>query len=99
MTFRLLTTPNISACESYQEESQINEINEALFWTAVAVSTLISIFGAIANIIVIYFANQEPSTGTLHHLNNVVKHLAVSDTLYGVLACPLSLVYWKSGKI
>ena len=96
---RLVPTTNVSACQSHQEESPVDQVNEVLFWTAAAVATLISIFGAIANILVIYFANQEPSTGALRHLNKVVKHLAVSDILYGVLACPLAFAYWKMGNM
>ena len=99
MSFRLAITPNVSACQSHHEESQINQINEVLFWTAAAVCTLIFTFGAIADGLVIYFANQEPSTGALRHLNKVVKQLAVSDILLGVLACPLTLAYWKMGKL
>ena len=98
MSNQLASTPNVPTCQSHQEESKINQINEVLFWTAAAVCCLIVLFGVIANTLVIYFANQEPSTGTLRHLNNVVKHLAVSDLLYGVLATPLILAYWKMGK-
>ena len=98
MTFRLVATPNISACESHQEESQINQINEVLFWTSATIATLIGIFGTIANVLVIYFAKQEPPTGTLRRLNRVVKQLAISDILIAVLACPLKLAYWKLGK-
>ena len=98
MANRLSLPPNVSICQSHQEEVQIDQINEALFWTTASVSSLIVIFGVIANILVIYFANQEPPSGTLHHLNKVVKHLAVSDLLYGVLANPLFMAYWKTGK-
>ena len=97
MDNRSALPPNVSICQSPQEEAQIDQINEALFWIASAVSSLIVILGVIANVLVIYFANQEPPSGTLHHLNKVVKHLAVSDILYGVLGMPLSLVYWRTG--
>ena len=99
MDLLLRSAPNASSCQSHQEESQLNEINEALFWTTTVVSALIVIPGAVANIVVLYYAKQEPSTGALRHLNRVVKHLAVSDLLYGVLATPFSLAYWRLGKI
>ena len=76
-----MSTLNVSACQSYQVGSQINQVNEVLFWTTAALATLIAIFGTIANTFVIYFAIQEPSVGALHHLNNVVQHLALSDIL------------------
>ena len=96
--FPLASTPNVSARQSQQEESQINQVNDVLFWTVSAVCILNVIVGATANSLVIYFANKEPWTGSLRHLNQVVKHLAVSDLLYGVLGIPLSLAYWRMGK-
>ena len=98
MANQLALPPNVSICQSHQEEVQIDQINEALFWTAAVVSSMIVIFGVIANILVIYFANQEPPSGTFRHLNKVVIHLAVSDLLNGVLANPFLLAYWKTGK-
>ena len=81
------------------EEFQIDQIIEILFWTGTAISTLIVIVGIIANSLVLYFASTKSLTGTLCHLNTVVKHLAASDLLYGVIAFPLVCVYWKMGKI
>ena len=99
MIYPLLSTPNASSYQSHQQESQISQTDEVVFWTATAVSTLIVIFGTIANSLVLYFANKESLTGRpLRHLNTVVKHLAVADLLYGVLACPLFYAYWKMGK-
>ena len=98
MSYRFVSAPNVSACQNNQQEFQINQINEVLFWTAAAVSTLMTILGTIANCLVIYFSIQEPWTGTLRHLNKAVKHLAVSNLLYGLLGCPMSLAYWKMGK-
>ena len=91
-------TPNVSARESHQEDSQMNQVNDVLFWTVSAICILMAIVGAIANSSVFYFANKEPWTGSLRHLNQVVKHLAISDVLYGVLGIPLSLAYWRMGK-
>ena len=88
-----------SSCESHQGGSQINQINEVLFWITTVVSVLIVIPGVVANVLVLYYAKQEPSIGPLRHLNKVVKHLAVSDILLGVLATPLSLAYWYMGNI
>ncbi len=80
-------------------KSQLNDINEVLFWITTVVSALIVIPGIIANVLVLYYAKQEPSTGPLRHLNKVVTHLAVSDLLYGVLASPLILAYWYMGNV
>ena len=95
-SFRLAS--NVSACQGHQAESQINQFNEILFWAVSIVCILVVLFGVIANILVIYFAHQEPWTGTLRYLNKAVKHLAIADLLYGVLGIPLTLSYWKMGK-
>ena len=98
MSSLLRWTQNVSACQSHQEGSQLNEINEILLWITAAVSTIIVTLGAVANTLVLYYAKQEPPTGILIHLNRVVKHLAISDLLYGVLATPLALAHWKISK-
>ena len=82
-----------------QEGSQISQAIEGWFWTTAAISTLIVIFSIVSNILVIYFANQKPLLGALRYLNTVVKHLAVSDLLYGVLSCPFIIAHWRMGKI
>ena len=99
MSFRTVSAPNASACHSHQEQPQITQINEILFWTTVAISALIAVFGVITNTLVIYFANQENSTTTLRYLNTVVKHLAISDLLYGVLGHPGLITLWRMGKM
>ena len=99
MFLRTESASNASACQSHQEQPQITQINEILFWTTVAISALIAVFGVITNTLVIYFANQENSTTTLRYLNIIVKHLAISDLLCGVLATTGFLVYWKMSKI
>ena len=99
MDFRTVSPPNASACQNHQEQSQINQTNEIFFWTTVVISALIVIFGVIANTFVIYFAHQEKSTTTLRYLNTVVKHLAISDLLYGVLGRSGDLIVWRMGKI
>ena len=97
MIYRSVLTPNVSSCQNYPDESETDQINEGLFWTTAIICSLIAIFGMAANGIVLYFANQQPFIGDLRHINTVVKHLAVSDSLYGLLSTPLSLVYWYQG--
>ena len=97
MIYRSASTPNASSCHSYQDKSEVDQINEGLFWTSALICSLIAVFGMIANGVVLYFANKEPFAGALRHINTVVKHLAVSDSLYGLLSTPFSLVYWYQG--
>ena len=99
MLRNLESTSNISTCQGHHEEPEISPINEIWFWTSTAVLTLVVIVGILSNSLVLYFANTKRNRGTMRHLNTVVKHLAVSDLLYGVLACPCMCVWWKMGKI
>ena len=92
-----IPTENASSCHDYQEELRIDNINEMIFMVTAAVCALIAVFGMTANGLVLYFATQQPFAGALRHINTVVKHLAVSDSLYGLLSTPFSLVYWYQG--
>ena len=89
----------VLSCEGPDPDPHVNPTLEAWFWVLVAVCALIGIFGAIFNSLVLYFANRKTMITTLRHLNNVVRHLAVSDFLIGTLASPLQFVYFKMGKI
>ena len=91
--------PNATTTTEYQEEPPMNQISEGWFWSMTAIAALIVIFGIISNSLVIYFAIKKPTTGALRHINTVVKHLAVSDLLYGALSCPFILTYWRLGKL
>ena len=79
---------------------ELSPVIEVWFWAAVAVSTVTTILGTVSNGLVIYFASKNPmKKGPLRYLNTVVKHLAVSDLLYGVLSSPCTFVYWKMGNM
>ena len=97
MIYRLASTPNAS-CQPDQEPIK-DQINEALFGAGTAICTAIVIFGVVANLLVLYFGHKQPFAGPLHHINTVVKHLAVSNIFYGLLGSSTSLAYWKMGKI
>ena len=92
------STPKTPSCQG-QEWSQISQIGEAWFCIMTSVCTLIVVFSTIANGLVIYFAIKRPLTGPFRHLNTVVKHLAVSDLLSGLVTCPVTLVYFGLGKV
>ena len=81
-------------------EPEINQRYEVCFWVVAGVFALIIATGTILNSLVIYFSNhQNTLTGKLRYINAVVRHLAVSDLLYGTLACPLLLHRFKMGMI
>ena len=94
------TLNNSTSCHGKRgHEHHMDQRYEVWFWVLVAVCTMILLIGAILNSLVIYFINQKPLTGAFRHLNTVVRHLAVSDLLYGILACPFALAQFKTGKI
>ena len=72
--------------------------HEVWFGIHAAVVTAIIPVGTILNSFVIHFTNHKSLTG-FPHLNTVVRQLAVSDLLYGILAYPLMLIGWKMRKI
>ena len=73
--------------------------HEVWFWVAATTEAMIIIVGVTLNSLVIRFTNQKSLTGTFPHLNATVRQLAVSDLLYGLLACPLMTLGWKMSKI
>ena len=80
-------------------QPRINPGYEVVFWLMAIVCTSIVAIGAILNSLVILFAKENPLKGGLRHLNVVVKHLAVSDAMYGFLACPFLLTRFNLGKV
>ena len=97
LSFTILTSDNATSCLE-QEVPPISQRYEIWFWTMVAICTLIVATGTTLNSLVIYFANKKPLAGKLRHLNKVVTHLAVSDMLFSIVACPAFLVGLKMGK-
>ena len=99
-TLPLVDSPfNNATSRQEQLTPRPNSKYEGWFWLIVAIFTLIVAIGIILNSLVIYFASRNTLTGTLFHLNTVVKHLAVADLLYGLLGCPSLLISFKMGKI
>ena len=82
------------------EDSLISLESKILMWVLCAVCALTSIVGFLGNGFVLYFAHSHKSEfGAFRYLNKVVKHLAVADLMYGVLAAPLQMLYWTQGTI
>ena len=88
---------NGTICQG-QEDSQVPLQFEVRFWLGITICTLIIAIGTVLNALVIYFATQTKLTGAFRNLNTVVKHLAISDLLYGLVGCPFLLVNFRMGK-
>ena len=82
------------------EDTLISKEQEVLMWVLTAFCALTSMVGILGNGFVLYFASSHKSEfGTFRYLNKVVKHLAVADLMYSILAAPLQMLYWTQGKI
>ena len=70
-----------------------------MFWCSVVICVLIGIFSSLGNGLVLYISNKNVDFGGFQEVNLVVKNLATSDFLFGVLGCPLTIVWWYWGKL
>ena len=94
----MITFNNSNICQQ-QREYRLDQRYEVWFWVVAAAFMLIVVTGTVLNSLVIHFTNQRSLEGTFRYLNTVVRNLAVSDLLYGLLACPLLLQNLKMRKI
>ena len=73
--------------------------NFGLFWALASVCFVNAIVTLIGNGLVIYVSHQTRNTGRLRHLDGVVKSLAVTDFLFGLIGTPLILINYYAGKL
>ena len=57
---------------------------------------MMSTFG---NGLVVYVCNKKSDFGGFRQVNWVVKNLAFSDMLFGLLGSPLTIVFWAWGTV
>ena len=74
------------------------EQNLGLFWTLASVCFVNAILAILGNGAVIYVSHQTRNTGRLRDLDGVVKSLAVTDFLFGLIGTPLILINYYKGK-
>ena len=69
-----------------------------LFWSFVALSVLIALIAILGNGLVIYATYGTRNLGPLRYLDGVVKSLAFTDLLFGLLGTPLIILNYYLGK-
>ena len=74
------------------------EKNKILFWCFATVCVIITIITIIGNGIVVIASHQTRNNNRLRHLDGVVKSLAVTDFLFGLLGAPLVALNYYLGK-
>lgn len=87
------TEPNCTA-KNHPDHSEI----VTLFWIFACICILVAILSILGNGIVIYVSHETRSIGRLRYLDNVVKSLAVTDFLFGILATPIVITGYFMGK-
>ena len=79
-------------------DDELNKVGDAVFYVSAVLIALMGIFCTIGNGLVLYISNRNHDFGGFQEVNWVVKNLAMSDFLFGVFGCPLTIVWWHWGK-
>ena len=74
------------------------QANEIAFWFSEVLCLLIGIACLLGNGLVLYVSSSKLDTGRFQHINAVVKNLAASDFLFGLIGIPLVMYWWWLGK-
>ena len=69
-----------------------------VFWLCVSICIVLGIISSLGNGLVVYVSYKKEDFGGFRHVNSVVKNLALSDCLFGLIGCPLTIVFWYWGK-
>ena len=68
------------------------------FYISVAICALMGLVSVLGNGLVVYISNKKKDSGKFRFVNRVVKHLAVSDFLYGMIGIPFTIIFWLWGE-
>ena len=71
----------------------------ALFWALLVFYLCIAVVGIIGNCLVIYASYGNKNSGPLRYLDDVVKSLAVTDMLFGVVGAPCIIFIYYMGEL
>ena len=88
---------NLDSNESTTDVSELKEIGDVAFYVSTFLIGVIGIFCILGNGLVLYISRKNQDFGGFQEVNLVVKHLAASDFLFGVIGCPLTIVWWYWG--
>ena len=88
---------NFDGNESISDVSELKEIGDIAFYVSTCLIGLIGIFCILGNGLVLYISRKNQDFGGFQEVNSVVKNLAASDFLFGVIGCPCTIVWWYWG--
>ena len=100
-----ITTINPDAPSDAKESGICDEMAASLetakltfFWISVTLCFLMGMLSSFGNGLVLYVSNKKDDFGGYSQVNWVVKNLALSDMLFGLIGCPLTIVLWTWSK-
>ena len=70
-----------------------------IFLVNMVICVLMGIGTVLGNLIVIVTVTRKKSSGIFRYVNEVVRNLAITDALFGLVGVPLTMVYWYWGKL
>ena len=70
----------------------------AFYWVCVILCFVMGMVSCFGNGLVLYISNKKEDFGGYRQVNWVVKNLALSDMLFGLVGCPLTIVLWTWGR-
>ena len=101
MTLNIVATNNESiqsfTSNTYDELTGY-EKNKSLFWLFATICLCIAIVTIIGNVMVIVASKQKNNFTRLRYFDGVVKSLAVTDFLFGLMGVPLMVINYYLGS-
>ena len=95
-----MTTPNMNTTFSYEVAYKDEDETKPFttFYVGVVVCSLMGLVSSFGNGLVMYISTMKNDQGRFQYVNMVVKNLALTDFLYGVIGVPMNILFWYSGK-
>ena len=97
--FNLTTiNPDAPSDAMHQPPASLETASLIFFWISVTLCFLMGMLSSFGNGLVLYVSNKKNDFGGYSQINWVVKNLALSDMLFGLIGCPLTIVLWTWSK-
>ena len=75
-----------------------NDTSWIAFWCSVILCLVAGFISILGNGLVLYVSNLKNDAGKFEYINLVVKHLALSDLLFGLIGTPFTILFWYWGR-
>ena len=90
---------NLTEVTNEVRHTQSYEGNKLLFWVMVVLYTCLGLLAAVGNGIVLYVAYKGRDDSRLKYLGPLIKSLAVTDLLFGLIGTPMLIVFYFIRKL